>query len=334
MKPEATERKARRAAKRLRRAAASAGGGPDARNAFFERTRDQVPYLGVATDEGDFVVATSDGGTGWGLFTEQSRPEFRVLGLAVQLIEDLIGEGAIRDRVFVDVGANIGTTTVCALNSHGFGSAVCCEPEAENFRLLQANLALNGLLERVHPCQVAVSNRTGSAELVVVADRRNKSWIAIDSERVEAVEARRARKLRENPEVERDRRGGPRPELAIENVETTTIDRLVEDELIDADQVGMLWIDAEGHEGHILRAAETLTARGVPLVFEFNPASLAERGDLDAVHDAAGGYTHFTDVRRRQAMGLREVGELNAYAAELSDPSRKGFTDLLMLRLD
>ena len=52
----------------------------------------------------------------------------------------------------------------------GFESAVAFEPEAENYRLLQANVLLNGLGDRIETRNVAVSNRGGAAELKVRAE--------------------------------------------------------------------------------------------------------------------------------------------------------------------
>jgi hypothetical protein len=96
---------------------------------------------------------------------------------------------------------------------------------------------------------------------------------------------------------------------------------------------GVLWIDAEGQEGQILSGAGELTEAGVPVVLEFNPASLDEHGDRGAIHEVAErSYTHFVDVRRRKRFGLREVAELQDYARELAN--RSAFTDVLLLRLE
>jgi hypothetical protein len=104
----------------------------------------------------------------------------------------------------------------------------------------------------------------------------------------------------------------------------------------------MLWIDAEGHEGHILGGATALTEAGVPIVFEFEPANLDLRGGGSKVREIAeSSYTHFIDVRRPEPdktlsrFRLHPVDELWAHAERFLDPSTRGrHTDLLMLRLD
>ena len=130
--------------------------------------------------------------------------------------------------------------------------------------------------------------------------------------------------------------------ITVVEVELVTVDRLVETGVIDAERVGMLWIDAEGHEGHILEGAGALAERGVPIVLEFNPEGLDYRGDRGKIDEfAAHHYTHFIDVRRPEAdrerprYGLRDVGELGAFAERFLDPATPAqFTDLLLLRLD
>jgi FkbM family methyltransferase len=313
-----------------------------ARTAFFEQAQDYTPLLGVETDEGTFVVATRDAGAGQGLFVERGRPEFRVLRVAVRAVEFLLGDDAVDGTVFVDIGANIGTETVAALRSHRFGSAVCCEPEAANYDLLRANLVLNDLVDRTQALRVAASNRGGRGDLVILADRSGNSWIATDPGKIRDAEERRAKKLAENPALDEARRGGPRPEIEVAKVELVTLDRLVDDGIIDAERVGMLWVDAEGHEGQILEGASRLTETGVPVVFEFHPQNLDRRGDRRVIHELAErSYTHFIDVRRRPAdrtqprYQLRPVRELSRLADRFLDPSsRAPFTDVLMLRLD
>jgi FkbM family methyltransferase len=296
------------------------------RIAFFESAQKLgTPYLGVQTADGRFVVSTDSLGMGRHLFGKQGRPEFRVLRRAVMAIRTLSGDDAIDGRVFVDIGANIGTSTVPALVSHGFGSAVCCEPEEENYRLLRANLALNDLEGRARTLRTAVSNRIGSSSLVTFG---GNAWIAEDPQVIEAREQTRAALQLERPSVEL-------PEISVMDVEVVTLDRLAETGIIDADQVGLLWIDAEGHDGHILKGAGALVARGVPVVLEFAPMSLKDEGVGMIREVAEENYTHFVDVRRQEAgrerFGLRPVEELS----QVEDRFRESrFTDLLLLRLD
>ncbi len=305
----------------------------EARISFYERTEPFAPYIGVATDSGSYVVATRDQHIGRSLFAKRGRPEFRVLDASVAAIGFLLGKNAISERLFIDVGANIGTTTVPALITHGFASAVCIEPEAENFRVLRANLALNGLEDRSETVKAGVSNRTGRSELVVVEGAGGKPWIAVDAETVRVAKEARDRLAAEDKE---------RPEMSVVEIDLVTLDHLADTGMIDLDRLGMLWVDAEGHEGHVIEGASELVGRGMPMVFEFHPEGLDERGDREKIHELAEEhYTHFVDVRRQEVdrsqprFMLRAVTDLARFAERFLDPDTPGhFTDLLMVRLD
>jgi FkbM family methyltransferase len=306
----------------------------DDRGTYYDLIAETAPLVGVETESGAFVVATSDAHIGKHLFVKRSRPEFRVLRRAVTVIELLLGEDALADRLFLDVGANIGTSTICALLTHGFGSAVAFEPEEVNYRLLRANVHLNGLDDRVRCMRVGVSDEPGTANLVVPPEAGGHSWIALDADRIENLERSRPRRA--------DLGAHEMVPLEVTEVEVIALNGLVDEGVIEPEAVGMLWIDAEGHEGHILRGATALADRGVPIVFEFEPANLDLRGGGVKVREVAeSSYTHFIDLRRPEPdktlsrFRLQPVAELWSHAERFLDPSTRGrHTDLLMLRLD
>jgi FkbM family methyltransferase len=314
----APEAKPREGARRPRRRDAL-----DERAALFEQLHDQTPYLGVHSGDADFVVSTADRHIGRGLFVKGQRPEMGVLRRAVEVVQALLGEDALADSMFVDVGANIGTTTVTAVLSHPFAGAVAFEPDAENYRVLQANLVLNRIDDRVEALRVGASNRTGPSRLVVMAGQGGKSWVALEDAEVPAHDA-------EDGAAQ-----------SVVDIELTTLDQLAADGVLAPDRVGMLWVDAEGHEGHVIEGATTLTERGVPIVLEFHPAGIDQRGDRGKVHAVADErYTHFVDVRRapsekgQRQLALREATELPDYAERfLSESTPEIFTDVLLLRL-
>jgi FkbM family methyltransferase len=304
------------------------------RAAWFDEARHWAEYVGVETDDGAFVVATADRHIGRGLLVKRSRPEFRVLRIAVMTLETMLGSDAVAGRTIVDVGANIGTTTVAALRSHGFGAAVACEPEEGNFRLLETNVALNGLASRAHMLQLGISSEAGRSTLVVHEESGGFSWIALDDERIAAAEAARAQTAAELA------LGDP-PQTTTVEVEVTTLDRLAAEGVLDPDRLGLIWIDTEGHEGHVLKGAATLLERGVPVVMEVDPAYFEERGDADFVRAlTTEHYTHFVDIRRRKEadgsprLEVKRVSSLAEYAAQFDGGDRAAHTDVLLLRLD
>jgi FkbM family methyltransferase len=288
---------------------------------YFDRADRFTDYLATEVAGGArFLVNTEDKHIGRSLFSKQGRGELAALERAVAAINGLLGPGATAGRGFVDIGANIGTTTIPALLTHGFETAVAIEPEPENLRLLRMNVLLNGLEDRVTTLPVAASDQVGHSELVVDRSRGGKHWIATD----------RA-KLRRKDRA----RDGILP------VETETLDHLAETGVIDADHAGLVWMDAEAHEGHILGGASLFLARGTPMVFEWNPVILDRVGDRGRIERAtADSYTHFAALHRNGEPGepqfpLQTVDRLPAYAERFLDRSR-GLTktDVLVLRLE
>jgi FkbM family methyltransferase len=289
------------------------------RLAYFDEADQYTDYLATSAGGSLFLVKTEDKHIARSLFAKQGRGELAVLGRAVAALEGLLGPDAVRHRAFVDVGANIGTTTIPAVLAHGFGSAVAIEPEPENLRVLRLNTLLNDLEDRITVLPVAASNSIGESELVVNRTRGGKHWIATDPS-----------KLRRT-----------RPHTAILKVETVTLDHLVETGVIDAQGTGLLWMDAEAHEGHILEGASSLLARGTPLVLEWNPVILDRVGDRDKLQRAvAENYTHFAGMGRNPdpdgpAFPLQALDQLPAYAERFLDPDTPTTkTDILVLRLE
>ena len=286
---------------------------------YFDEAEGFTPYVATPAGDGLFLVKTEDKHIARSLFAKRGRGELAVLDRAVKAITGLRGAAAIDGRTFVDVGANIGTTTVPAVLSYGFADAIAIEPEPENFRVLRLNLLLNGVEDRVEALAVAASSEVGTQELVVTRDRSGKHWIATDRSKLSKKDAARA---------------------TILEVETTTLDRLVDTGVIDGDRVGLVWMDAEAHEGHILAGASSLIERGVPLVVEWNPVILDRMGDREGLQRAvAENYTHFASMSRNPdpqgpIYPLVPIGELPAFAGRFLDPSDPATkADIITLRL-
>jgi len=239
----------RRLLSRPSRAAAkdcySASGSPSKRRAFFAEARGLTPLLGVNVGNEVFAVATNDEGVGRTLFIDTWRKDMSVLDRTVGTLEDL-GLRSPEAATFIDVGANIGTTTVMALRRHAFQSAVALEPSPENFRLLQMNLLANELEDRVTVLPLAASDREAVVRLDVAPRRMNKG-----SHRIVSLDA-----------------GEVPGTIAVPAV---TLDGLVTRGVIEPAKTGLLWMDVQGHEAKVLLGAASLMNHGVPLALTIWP---------------------------------------------------------------
>jgi FkbM family methyltransferase len=276
-----------------------------AREIFFREAREQhVSLLGFETVDGVFMVDTSDEGVGFKLFIARKRGDGQTLGRVVAELEAL-GAPTLSGTVFVDGGANIGTTTIVALLRFGFGRALACEPAPRNYSLLSMNIAANGLEEAVDALQVALGGEVGWLELTINPTSFGKHAVT----------------TKERAGFERVR------------VPVTTLDELVVTGKLEPDAVGLIWLDTQGYEGHILAGATSLLDRGVPLVTEVHPGMLRRSGGrapLDRM--LAESYTHVLDLRvsEEPGKGFVPVQELDAILAPYE---QKGFTDLLAVRV-
>jgi FkbM family methyltransferase len=270
------------------------------RTDFVEDARRVTPHIAVENDGTVYFLPTRQK-AGVDRFVKPEWKEERHLRRALAAL-DHAGVGAQR-TTFVDVGAHIGTTAVTAVRTFGFESAVAVEPEPSNYRLLRANLAINGLESTVQTFNVAVSNRVGSAQLGLRETMGAKH-----------------RLLKANE---------TKPSMML--VPLTTLDALVDDAGLDPAAVGLLWLDIEGHELEALQAGRRLLERSVPIVMEFIPRGLEEEDRLATLGDVLSEhYTHVLDLRPRPRAKpeIRVLGAL----PDLARHYRRGFTDLLVFR--
>jgi FkbM family methyltransferase len=244
------------------------------RKRFFKAARPLTRYLSVEAKGLTFLVATDDR-LGRGLFVRRWRQDFRHLERAVGFLEEhgLSPAGS----TLVDVGANIGTTTVRAIRRHGFARAVALEPEPGNFRVLRLNVVANEIDSRVTALQVAGSDHVGDVELAL--SRRSSGEHALARLRPDGDAARTL------------------------TVPAVTLDDLVDRGVIEPDAVGLLWIDAAGAEALVLAGASRLLERGVPVVAALRPGLPDWPQTKASLSRLLAGYTDFADLRHGRPPG-------------------------------
>jgi FkbM family methyltransferase len=300
--------------------------GSKAREELLERAYEVGSDITVQIGDLRFLIDPHDKAVGGTLLLNGARSEFGLLRKMVRILGELPlahpkpGPGR---STFVDVGANIGTSTIPALMLHGFDRAVACEPAPKNLQLLRANLALNDLTSAVRVLPAAVADAPGTAELLMHSTNSGGHRVRGTSN------------------------AGAKEQHALE-VEQITLDWAVERGIFQPDDVSVVWIDAQGFEGHILAGASTLTASGIPLVCEYHPRMLESvDGRIRFEATVRENYTHFVDLRavrtdfrvakllRPLADLMRPVTELDGFADELAAArGASAFTDLLVARLE
>ena len=142
---------------------------------------------------------------------------------AVQLI-GLHSDMPIANRDVLEIGANIGTTTIPLVHEFGAAHVHAFEPSPGNYRLLQQNVLANGLEASVTTYRMAVSDHNG--ELPFVSSPRNggSSHVATGDD-------------------------------ATDLVPSVSVDALLERGTVTGSRLGLVWIDVEGHEAAVLAGA-------------------------------------------------------------------------------
>ena len=256
-----------------------------------------------------FAVRTNDREIGRHTFVHGAY-DLSTMRRAIDRLGSELGDPApLAGRTVLDVGANIGISIVPLLRLFGAERGIAVEPEPDNVEMLRLNLALNDLSERVQVVAVGLSDRDGSLALELSSS---------------------------NPGDHRMRVPGTPPAAETATRPTVTVpvrrlDALAAEGELDAGSLGLIWVDVQGHEGHVLAGARTLLAAKIPMVTEFWPTELARAGGLDLFKEIVTTcFTRVVDLRAADAGGpALESSRIGELAGRYTGPG--DFTDLLLL---
>jgi len=293
-------------------------GGPEglARRGFFAAARRFTPVMTVDRDGLRFYVSTSDRVLSRRLFIYHRKPERDIEHAFVALRQVCQLTRSLERTLVIEIGANIGSHTVELLKRYGAENVVAIEPDPGNFELLQHNVLANGVYDRVAMLQLALSDRNGTAELELASDNCGDHRIRGSGRADDGAEPLR-------PTVE---------------VQTARFDSLVDAGDIDLGSVGLVWMDVQGHEAHVLRGARSLLESPIPVVMEYWPYGLRRAGALEALHELiATHYRYVIDLgegssRRRRIMPASRLAgiEVEYGWSESSPYYREKATDLIL----
>jgi FkbM family methyltransferase len=193
---------------------------------------------------------------------------------------DAVQKRQSKKHLFIDIGANIGTHSISALKDHGYERVYAVEPSLTNYRLLTANICLNGLLEKAVCINAAASDHEGIGTLF-----RSHANCG-------------------------DYRLGNNPEGSKKDAEKMMSHQIQGTDLQDV----LCWIDTQGHEIPILKALMPLLDKGLPIVFEFWPYGMEQQGGcfeqlttILSLQDLQIGYLGNSDIELLSLEQLREL---------------------------
>jgi FkbM family methyltransferase len=179
-------------------------------------------------------------------------------------------------RTVVEVGANIGTTTV-PLAAEGF-RVLAAEPVPTTFAFLCRNVEANGVAPNVDCIQVAIASGVSSVSMTV------GRWHGINR----VVDA---------------------PSESTIDVEAIGLATLVAEREVNVADIHFVWCDAEGSEAAVIETGAALWAAGVPLFAEFGLVDLttAVAEHFDSFLPARDIFQAGADARSRPISALASL---------------------------
>ncbi len=231
------------------------------------------------------------------------------------LLQWLEKHGRLEDRknVIIDVGANIGTSTIPFVQETHC-QVLAIEPMPDNFDLLVENVTQNGLQDRVVCVQKAVLAQPGEVEMVQPEFNSGSAFVNGTPRDLE----------------------GP-PDIDTRKVVKVQADRLMnilESCYFKPEQIAVVWCDAEGCEAEVVETGQPLWSAGVPLYLELNPEMLERKIELSDFFRLLSRYfdrfIQDDELRQRQsAAGSYPIAQLPELAEQLE--REESIADVLLM---
>ncbi len=206
----------------------------------------------------------------------------------------------------LDIGANVGTTSIPRVVLGDFQYVFAAEPDPANYACLVANVRANGLEGYVLPDRVAIGATDGTALL------------------------RRGAQIGTHHLVGAAERPGDF------EVATIRLDSWVAARAIDVNAVTFVKVDTQGWEAHVLEGAPGLLARRhIAWQLEFSPSMLKRAGgSAEALLTRLERhFTHFIDLGATTRPRVRPIADIRNAVAYVERRERR-YTNLLLYNGD
>ena len=250
----------------------------------------------VNTKNGLLSFNSKDRTLGRSLYIER---EFEYDGMhkCVKLLVDNAFLSDAEKHTVMDVGGYIGMIGIGFLNAGLFKKALMFEPNPDSFSLINKNISQNNMQQNISAFNVALSDV--ESELVMELSHKNYG----------------DHRIRKEGEVE----SGHYNEQNRKTIKVRAIpfDNFVaENKDIDFEDVKMIWMDIQGHEGKFISGAQQflLQHKHVPIAMEFWPYGLLRAGTSknDFCSVVSKLYSHFY-ILDETPCTLHEISELEKY---------------------
>jgi FkbM family methyltransferase len=273
---------------------------------FCLRKMNVTSIVEVVDHDLRFLIDTHDLVIGKSTFIE-GLSDFDIMSRAIDATRTASGEDPLRGQLFIDIGANIGTSTIPAVRRFNAARVIAVEPEDHNCTLLRCNLLLNGIADVVTVVPAAISNIEGFANLYISKKNLGDHRLALPDTTREDLATRE-----------------------IISVSTVRLDQMLVNYSVEPADIGLLWIDAQGHEPLIFDSAGLFLHQPPVTVTEYWPEELESNKKLTVFNALLRDvYRQFVDLRSDKLIfqPMSQLEYLPDRLAHLGIP----FTDLLLV---
>jgi FkbM family methyltransferase len=246
--------------------------------------------LGVTGEDGTQYLVSARDATVGRLIGRHGHYDVQNIQTVLAVLSD---RGICIDQL-LDIGANIGTTTVEVLKRLPSATCVAFEPEPRNFALLQQNILANGLNDRVTAHRCALSDRSGELEFELSPDNFGDHRVRLT--------------------------GSAGPDAFGEagrstiSVPSRTLDQYLASGDVSVSPHTLIYMDVQGHEGHVLAGARTALSRSPVIAMEYWPYGLERASARGVVSEILAPYESLLDVT--QAPRDLQVSDLGLFPIE------------------
>ena len=252
-------------------------------------------------DHEKFIISTNDHTIAREVFANREF-DLSKLRIAINLLDSNHEKSQI-----IDIGANIGTICIPAIKRGLFETAIAFEPDPYNFNLLQANILINNVNNKITTHNIALGEKDNEIAIL------EKSSTNYGDHRIKV-----GNKYEHNIE----------PEKNLVKVHSESFDGVIGE--IDSKH-SLIWMDTQGFEGYILSGASKAIMRSVPLVIEFWPYGMILSQAYPSLKSALskGCYSKIYDLENpSNSIALSEAA-LDTIWNKLGENG--DFTDLLII---
>lgn len=266
----------------------------------------------IPTRQGVFTVSCRDRVIAKRLYCEREF-ELELMQKAVQSLDGVGTFSANGKGTVLDVGANIGVTSIGLLSHRFFQKAIAIEPDPFNYSLLERNVRQNNMADSILCLPCALSDETGTVPLEL-------SELNFGDHRIRAKHQSRAPQL--NRESER----------RVIQVPCRRLDDLAGELPPNAlEELALVWVDVQGHEYNVFRGGRRLLSKGLPVVCEISPYLIKRSGTTfkEFAEIAAELWSHYSVLRKRRFLRY-PISLLHLLWEELGDEG--GYTNVIFTK--